>query len=440
MNVRLGIVCPEGSRSTFESAAATLNGVTPVWITYVTEDDIAGRVQAALGQCDCICFSGELPYAVCRDILPPDLPTSVVKLTSVDVAVGLIRALGEGLASSPFSIDTVDPGIVIELAAELGIPAESIACLPHSRELMLDEVVAFHVEARERIGSRFVITGRSNAVRPIAELMDIPVFAAVPVTPSIRVAMNKAALAGVSNKHSEMRFAAALFRVLDVGDLIESEVRRLNLARAIHDAAAFDDAWVEARGGGQDVLVFANKGLMQRLTDQWTAAPILTELQKSLRLKIAVGFGLGETARKSVEFAESAARRAAEAGPGTAYLLSEDGVIIGPMSVDADRVPQYRLGMENSSITHLADKLGLGVDTVARLVALEQEAGGEPVTAGEIAAKLRLTSASGRRIIRLLKDQGVVAHSGTTHTSGPGRPTNTYVLKLADGLQAREGH
>jgi predicted ArsR family transcriptional regulator len=94
--------------------------------------------------------------------------------------------------------------------------------------------------------------------------------------------------------------------------------------------------------------------------------------------------------------------------------------------------------MENSRITHLADRLGLGVDTVARLVALEQEASGEPVTAGEIATKLRLTSASGRRIIRLLKEFDVVSHSGTTHTSGPGRPTNTYVLKLTESL-AREG-
>jgi hypothetical protein len=235
-----------------------------------------------------------------------------------------------------------------------------------------------------------------------------------------------------------MRFAAALFRVLDTGDLIESEVRRLSLARAILDSAAFDDAWVEARGGGQDVLVFANKGLMQRLTDQWTSAPIVTELQKSLRMKIAVGFGLGETARKSVEFAEAAARHATEAGAGTAYLVSEDGVVIGPMSVDGGRAPQYRLSMENSRITHLADRLGLGVDTVARLVALEQEASGEPVTAGEIATKLRLTSASGRRIIRLLKEFDVVSHSGTTHTSGPGRPTNTYVLKLTESL-AREG-
>ncbi|RQP11178.1 MAG: hypothetical protein EAS51_06600 [Microbacteriaceae bacterium] len=435
MNVRLGIVCPESSREAFATAADTLSGVTPVWITYVEEKDIAERVREALAQCDCVCFSGELPFAACRDILPPELPTSVVRLTSVDLAVTLYRAATSRLDTSRFSVDTIDPGIVTELAAELDIPRDGIASLPHGRAVTVDQVLDFHTTAHRDRGTSFAITGRSNAVTPLSERLDVPVFPAVPVVPSIRVAMNRATLGAVSHKHSEMRFAAALFRVLDRGDLIESELRRLDLARAIHELPAFDGAWVEARGGGQDILVFAHKGLMQRLTDHWTTAAVLTDLQKSLRLKIAVGFGLGETARKSVEFAETATRLAADEGSGTAYLVSEDGVVIGPMSVDGGQTPRYHLSTDNSQVANLAHRLGLGVDTVAHLVDLEQETAGQPVVAEDIASKLRLTPASGRRIIRTLRKHNVVSHVGTTHTSGPGRPTNLYTLHLAEQLR-----
>lgn len=435
MNLRLGIVCPEGSREAFATAADTLNGVTPVWITYVEEKDIVARVSEALAQCDCVCFSGELPFTACRDILPPEMPTSVVRLTSVDLAVVLYRAAMAQLDTARFSVDTIDPGIVTELAAELDIPRDAIASLPHGRAVTVDQVVDFHMTAHRDLATVFAITGRSNAVTPLSEQLHVPVFAAVPVVPSIRVAMNRSTLGAVANKHSEMRFAAALFRVLDPGDLIESELRRLDLARAIHELPAFDGAWVEARGGGQDILVFAHKGLMQKLTDHWTTASILTDLQKSLRLRVAVGFGLGETARKSVEFAENATRLAAADGAGTAYLVSEDGVVIGPMSVDGEQAPRYQLSTDNSQVAGLAHRLGLGVDTVARLIALEQDAGGQPVVAEDIASKLRLTPASGRRIIRTLREHDVVSHVGTTHTSGPGRPTNLYTLHLAEHLR-----
>ncbi len=440
MQVRLGIVCPESSRAAFASAAATLSGVAPVWVTYVAETEIAERVQAALGQCDAICFSGELPYLATRDMIPPQLPTAVVRLTSVDVAVALLRAGEAGLPRTPFSIDTVDPAIVDELAAELDLDQDAIATLRHASGLEVPEVVEFHRRARETTETAFAITGRSNALDPLSRTLDIPVFVARPVVASIRVAMNRAALGAVSHKHSEMRFAAALFRVLDEGDLIESEVRRLSLARAIHDTVEFDDAWVEARGGGQDVLVFAHKGLMQHLTERWTAAPILTDLQKSLRLKLVVGFGLGDTARKSVEFAEAAARHAAAAGEGNAFLVSEEGVIIGPMNVSSTTAPRARFGAESHRIAQLAERLALSAETVARLVALEHEASGEPITAGEIAAKLRLTTASGRRILRVLKEHDMAVPAGTVHTPNRGRPTTMYHLRLSQSLTVDEGH
>ena len=436
MKVRLGIVAPMRARATIEQAAATLPGVEPEWLFYDSEESIPTIVEQALSRCDALCFSGDLPYDKVAGMLPEDLPVSVVRLTSFDVALCLLRAHHTAGGKLPFSMDTADPRIVRELVRELNLDDEQISYLPYGHDVSIDDVVAFHMDAHARHGTAFVITGRSNAVEKLMNQLPVPVFAAVPVISSIRSAMNRGALGATSRRHADNRFAMAIFRIAAPADLIEAEVRRLSLARALHRSLDLGDAWVEDRGGGQDVLVFGDKRLMQKLTSDWTAIPIVAELQHQLGFPVAVGFGLGNSARRSVQFAETAVTRAVRDGGSCGYLQSEDGVVIGPMTGDTESVQRYRFRSEDVDIASLARRTGLGVPTVSRLLDFEDELRGQPISATDVARKLRLSAPSGRRIVRKLADHGLVNLAGSEQASGRGRPTNLFKLALARKIKS----
>lgn len=438
MEARLGIVCPAGSKELFASQAAAVRGVELVWITYSDERDIAREVAGSMDLCDGVFFAGELPFERSQHVLPESMPVVVGRNTAIDLAVALLQAAEQSLPLFPFSVDSGVPGLAEELLGELDAPADAVHHFIPGPGVTVEQIVAFHAECAHDMGTRFAVTSRSSAVSPLRRALDIPVFVMMPFAPSIRAAINQATLAAVSNRYSEMRFAAALFRILDDGDRLDSQIRQLELAQTLRRSVEFDGAWVEPRLAGADVVVFAHQGLMQRITAHWTTVPVISSLQSELRTGLAVGFGLGSTARGSVDLAGVAVQHAADAGAGTAYLLTGDDIMIGPITAGGSK-PLTSVGPGNVQIAKLAQTLGLGVDTVARLVALEREAGGKPVTVSQIAAKLSLTAGSGRRIMRTLRDHDAAALTGQTSTSGPGRPTATYVLRMARALSSDEG-
>jgi len=430
MIVRLGIVAPRRAHEVFEQAAETLPGMQPQWLLYDNEAGVQSIVAKTLDQCDALCFSGDMPHDRSTALLPPDLPFTVVRLTSIDVAICLLRARDRNLPIVPVSIDTADGLIVSELVEQLGLDRSQVAHLPHNRDLDLQEILAFHRDAHARLGTSLAITGRSNATQTLDEQLHIPVFAAVPVVSSIRAAMNRAVLAASNRHQADKGFAAALFRVVSTGDLVESEIRRLSLAKSLHDVVDLNDAWVEARSGGHDVLVFGHRRLMQTLTREWTSIPIAHELERQVGFPIAIGVGLGNSARRSVEFAEAALDRAVRDGGRCGYVVSEDGVVIGPMSAASEAPRRHRFRSEDIDVTSLAKELALSIPTITRLLGFERRLQGQAISASEMARELRLSPPSGRRIARKLDEHGLVTWAGVAQPAERGRPTKLFRLNM----------
>lgn len=435
--MRLGIVAPRRSLHQFEAAATTLAGMEPCWLPYDTERGVESVVAKAIGDFDALCFSGDMPYERSRHLpIPPETPIAIVQLRAVDVALCMLRARQLDHAIVPVSIDTAATEIVSELVEQLDLDASGVAHLPHNPDLGIDEVVAFHRDAYDRLRTAIAITGRSNAVAALEAELKIPIFAAVPVVSSIRSAMNRAVLSAANRRQADKSSAAAVLRVVASGDLVESEVRRLGLARELHELSDLSEAWVEARSGGQDVLVFGHRRLMQTITTDWTAIPLAHHLEQKVGHPVAIGVGLGGSARRSVEFAESALNRAVRDGGRCGYVVSEEGVVIGPMTGAAGGSTRHRFRSDNPEIVNLAKNLGLGVPTVTRLLNYEHELRGEAVSAADLARELRLSAPSGRRIARALDQERLLIPAGASQPAGRGRPTNLFRLNLRSRTSA----
>ncbi|GAA4589636.1 DNA-binding transcriptional ArsR family regulator [Actinoplanes octamycinicus] len=461
----IGIVVHSGQRGRFTEAARTLTGVSFAWAVYDQEDEIRDRVGhlLATGTIDGLLL-GLVPYARARDLLPVGLPVTVTRSAALDLALAWARARGNGWPATPVSIDTFSEETVTEVADALGLDRSAIATLPFQPEQPVAEVVAFHRERLDITGAPYVVTARSG----VAAALDgrTAVLQAVATPGTIRADLHELVLRVRGRQADEQRFAAAVFRAPESG-------AREALRRSLSELPELADAWIDDHGP-RAVIAFAPAGVFQTMTQHWVHLPFgeatgfhgrssatdpspgeaIGDIHRSAPpgdgvpvggaavdgaavsgaavSGAAVGFGIGASARGSVALAEQAADRAERDGTAAGYLITDDGVMIGP--IGAAGPPLTYTYREHGALEELAGRAGLSAATMSRLAALERSLGGRPVTPGELARALGITDPSGRRLIRKLGEAGLVAGEGSAQPHHKGRPTRLYRLAIQAAL------
>ncbi|GAA0575041.1 hypothetical protein GCM10010172_69610 [Paractinoplanes ferrugineus] len=426
--MRIGLVVHGVHRQRFADAARTVDGVELAWAVYDRDEEIRELVGGLLrdGRLDGLLL-GLLPYAHSRDLLPPSLPVAVTRQVALDLALAWAKARGNGWPATPVAIDTFDQEIVDEVARALELDPALIATLPFDAEQPIDEIVAFHRRRLAQTGAGYLITGRTAVAATLGA--ETSVLHAAPTAETIRAGLHELVL----RARERQRFATALFLLAaPAGDRA-----RVGLQHLLLHTPEFADAWIDQRGH-RALLAFAPAALFEAATRQWVGLPVLAEARAQLGVRVVAGFGIGASARLSVELAEQAAARA-ERDPGpVAYLFTDDGVTIGPMGASDAAPPLIWKHREYGELTKLATRAGLSPETLSRLAAVERGLGGRLVSPSELAKALGITDPSGRRLIRKLTEAGLVIEGGSTQTTRKGRPARLYRLAVTSALAAAE--
>jgi DNA-binding MarR family transcriptional regulator len=388
----IGLVVHDDHRARFEAAAATLTGVDVAWATYREELDIRGRVSALLHdeRPDGLLL-GPVPWARSRDLIPPGLPVAITLPAALDLALAWARADRK----TPVSIDTFPQATVDEVASALDLNRAEIACQPFDPDRPVDEVVAFH----RAHAMPYVISVRTG----VAAALGQRVISAHATPETIRADLHELALR--IRAHGR-RFAAAVFVADEPG-----------LERKLLTTPEFADAWISG------AKVIGPAALFERATHRWTTLP----------MRKAAGFGIGATARLSVALAERAAARAREETEPAGYLLTDDGLTIGP--IGTSQRPLTWTHREHGGLATLAERSGLSAAALSRLAAIERGRDGRPLSPGELARTLGITDPSGRRLIRRLSAAGLAVSDGSAQAYRKGRPTRLYRLAINRALE-----
>ncbi|MFI5937127.1 transcriptional regulator [Actinoplanes sp. NPDC051494] len=426
----IGLVCHASHRPRFEEAARTLTGVTFAWAVYEREDQIRDRVAGLLrtATLDGLLL-GLVPYARCRDLLPAGLPVNVTRSAALDLALAWSRARGNGWPATPVSIDTFTQETVDEVATALDLDRNSIACLPFDPEQSVADVVAFHRDRVAATGASYVISVRTG----VGAALDgrVAVLNALATPGTIRADLHELALRVRTRKADGQRFAAGVFLVAEPQESPDLDRARVGLRHLLLDTPEFADAWIDNRGR-RGVVVFAHAALFETVTHQWVGLPVLAEARDTLGVRAVAGFGIGASARLCVALAERAAARAEQDADPGAYLISDNGMMIGPMG--ASGVPLSYTYREHGAIEALAARVGLSPATLSRLAAIERGLADRPVSPSELARSLGITDPSGRRLIRTLSGAGLAVGDGSSQVTRKGRPTRLYRLAIRAAL------
>jgi hypothetical protein len=441
----IGLVLHTGHRARFQEAARLLSGVTFAWATYDDEDQIRDRVAGLLRDhpVDGVLL-GLVPYARARDLFPDGLPVAVTRSAALDLALAWSRARGNGWPAIPVSIDTFAAETVDEVATALGLDRGAVACLPFDPGQTIDDVLAFHREHLSRTHAPYLISVRTAVTAALGGRVAVLNALATPGT--IRADLHELALRIRSRRADRQRFTAGVFRlggeppgVYRLGAQpsgVDIDRLRVGLRGLLLNTPEFADAWIDEHGH-RGVVVFAHAALFEAVTEHWVGLPVLTAARDQLGVRVVAGFGIGGSARSCVELAERAAARAEEdaAGSGTAaYLMTEEGVVIGPMGASGSRLAYtYR---EHGGLEQLAGRVGLSPATLSRLAALERSLGDRPLSPSDLARSLGITDPSGRRLIRKLSESRLAVGDGSTQVHRKGRPAQLYRLTITSALAA----
>lgn len=416
----IGLVIHASHHAIFSEAARTLAGATLEWIVYEHEDDVRRLVRATLAKrhLDGLLL-GPVPYAKCRDVLPPGLPVTVTRSAGLDLALALFKAQAKGWRPTPVSIDTFDTETVDEVATALDLDRDQIATLPYDPAQSIQDIVDFH----ERSTGDYVISLRMAVTARLRE--GRPVLGALPGPATIRAQLNELALRIQAGQANDLRFAAGVFVITGASDLDKARVGLMNL---LVNTPEFADAWIENRGR-RGVVVFAHQALFERATQSWVSLPALGQAHETLGVRVAAGFGAGASARSCVQLAERAAARAEQEPNPSAYLIEDGGLIIGPMGPGSPALA-FTYREHGAELETLAGQVGLSAATVSRLAAIERSLQGRPISPSDLANALGITDPSGRRLIRKLGESGLVEAQGSAQLHRKGRPTILYRLRI----------
>jgi hypothetical protein len=423
----IGLVLHASHRAVFEEAARTLAGVSLEWVVYEHEDEVSGMVRQLLSRGRTTgLLLGPVPYAKCRDLLPPGLPVAITRSAGMDLSQAFFKALARGWKPVPVTIDTFDSETVDEVALALGLDRDQIRCLPYDPAQSVAEIVAFH---RQTTGD-YVISLRTAVTEKLAG--HIPVLGALPGAPTIRAQLHELALRIQSKQASAMRFAAGVFLVGKTNKPSDVDRARVGLMNLLVNTPEFADAWIENRGR-RGVVVFAHQALFEQATQNWVSLPALGQALETLGIQVAAGFGVGTSARNCLQLAERAAARAEQESLPSAYLVEDSGVIIGPLGA-AGSALAFTYRAHDAGLEDLATEAGLSPATLSRLAAVERSLEGKAISPSDLAIALGITDPSGRRLIRKLSETGLVAAEGSEQMHRKGRPTKLYKLAITGRL------
>jgi hypothetical protein len=431
MRMVLGLVLHTSHQARLVEASDMLTGVQLELVIYEQEREIRPKVEALLSrvQLDGMIL-GLVPYDACRDLLPPDLPLSVTRYTALELTLTLGRALRQGWAPAPVSIDTFDRSIVDDVTTALGMDREQITCLPYAADISFDQIIDFHESFLAENPDGFVITVRSEVTRALRDR--VRMLNVAPLESTVRAELHELVLRIQSQRAKELSFAAGIFSVVEFEKDSNFDRARIGLLNMLLNTPEFADAWVDTRGR-RGVAVLAHRALFNEVTHNWSSLPVVGTAHESLGIRVAAGFGFGSSARKCVVLAETAVAQAEQTGAPCGFLMDEDGLMVGPLRPGAMPL-SFTYREHGVDLERLARRAGLSAATISRLAALDRKQAGKPLSPGDLADALHITDPSGRRLIRKLTASGLAVQQGSAQANRRGRPTNLYQLTIAAAI------
>lgn len=381
---------------------------------------LADRIDAAV-------FAGPWLYDVARSEGWLTGPASHIPLTGASLYAALLRATVTmpDVDLTRVSIDSLDTDSVVEAYGEIGLDPSQLRCQAYAGPDSVSGFVDFHRAEHAAGRSTLALTTVLSVDRALRSA-SIPALRIVPTRASIGDAIETAILLGQGTRLGEQQIAMVAVHLVppvsitSTGDYWQQELALSAHQRLLAEARACG-ATVDRRSD-RLFLTTMTYGSLLKATNQLRIAPFAGSLGGHLGVPVAVGIGLGRSARSAEVNALGAVDASLERDGAIAVCLDDDGVRSElPVHVGdgSSEVVRGDSGASTRS-TAIAEQLITAVPAAGDgRVVLDVET---------VATVMDVTHRTGRRMINELVDAGLAWPLPPVRSSGGGRPRMTFRL------------
>lgn len=433
-HVSVGLVGPRRLLREMQACAQqVIERYAPQRLRFVTAaTDDGSDEQEAIGRIadriDAAVFPGPWLYDRVRKAGWLTVPATHVALSGSALYSALLRArlADPAVDLTRITIDSLRRSDVEEAFEELGLPADRVQCLAYTGPDSVGRFAAFHAAALSSGDASLALTTILSVERQL-RAAGHPVLRLSPTRATVRDAIETAVLLGQGSRLGANRIAMIAVRLITAPrsatqdtDYWQQELALAAQQRLLtHGRRA--GATVTRRSDTLFLVTTTHEGL-DLLTERLQVAPFMTMITASLGVPVAVGIGVGATARGAEANALGAVEESL-AGKGSYAVYRDSG---------GDRVELPPASPETVQIEAAPDGDG-AIDERLRtiMVRLSEHAGDEqPVIADveAVAAAMDVTPRTGRRMLKDLVSAGLAWPLPPVPSAGGGRPRQLFRL------------
>lgn len=428
MNNRVGIIGPADLVQKATQLVKNYPMLQGIPLPYKSEQEAVTMVKEHYQEADLFLFTGYVPYKlVLNENLGKPLFYFSIAGTSLNQCL-FNFVVHEKIDVSRLSIDTISTVEVREMYQELRLDLSGVQVNQTTLEYFrAEEYYQFHLDHYTQGLTEGAITS-INSVAERLKKVGIPVQRLIPTSQgmqnTLRLIVTFVAGEQARGKQLVLLMAQTLTPEQqgdkewwnETGRWLEKEGKR-------YRASVF---W-----NSQEMIVLLNQRLFDKYTAQdQTAIPLTQELRKKVGRKMVVGIGMGSTMLDAEENARAALELARKTSPDQIYIINQAKEVVGPLSTRGRQEPLYLLASTEAVITDLAERTGLSVKTLSKVLNLYDDSGTEQLSSKVIKDGLDITLRSANRILTKLVEAGVAIPVGYEDQVGRGRPRVLYTLDL----------
>jgi hypothetical protein len=413
VGIEIGVVGPHDLVDDVAAICEEQPGVVAHRLDYDHESQAVGLVEARSGSVEAWLFTGVVPYTMVSEAGVLTRPATFVDYTGATLLQAMVRLLRDGHDVSRMSIDTVPSADVSATLREAAVPTAGVRTLPYQSGVESTDVVEFHRRARRGTrGTEVAVTCLSSAYEVLRT--EMPAFRLVPSAYSVRVAVRQLLLHADNQAQEDAQIVLGLVELPGGDDGLSKEANAL--------------AGSVSRYTGDTYLLVTTRGPVHDVTGGFTSLPMLRRLADRHDV-VRVGFGLGRSSAEAETLARRALARARRLGDVAAVLsLRGEADVVLESAVPLAAKPDAVAGEPRLSV--LAQRVGISVATLERLIAAQQAAGTDPLTTREVASRLRVQQRTARRMLHRLELAGLAERTGNLLSGASGRPLTAYRITV----------
>ncbi|MDQ0889806.1 hypothetical protein QFZ81_004894 [Paenibacillus sp. V4I9] len=387
--------------------------------------------------CDVLFFTGLIPYIISKEeIKNKNLPAVFIPFNEYSVILSFYYVrYGLNQNSDRLSIDLPFSKHAYKVFEELEIDTESIYVTDFQQvqsgmRFDMDKLVEFHYNLWEQKKVDYVLTSVSSVYSKLLHL-GVNVYRMLFPEKNIKSAIRNAVAQGelLVSKNSQVAVGLVSIDRFTDSNVSDMDSTSQEIVLKLHQIliAYFKKINASIQYLGQDrFLIYGTRGSVNYITNNGAKIHVLDEIREKLNITVSIGFGFGLTVNDAEQNAQIALFHAKKS-TGQAYVVTNEKEVIGPLGDEPqDKLQSYSLRSEDKNILSIAEKTGISVANLSKIIGFLEIRGTDGFTSGDLSDFLQVGRRSAERILKKLTDNDFARIIGEEQPYQKGRPRSIY--------------